>query len=207
LHKEEAFLDHWLEFLEKATIANGGISSATTTTNEILQALLYFDSNDEPPKELLVNEEGKPQQAFLAIHTPYEGVAHIPQQPSDEGHHQLYVGSLAGLTAAPDDDDEDDGGSDSKKASSPTKRRKIPLQSHMGPPRKGDRIQVFLMPVAFDENTQRLASRGAEPVTMPTAAADDEDEGAVWPQAANALTHEEGVSDFFETSGAKEHPV
>ena len=237
LHKEEALLDHWIDFLQKASAARAEPLSADAA--DILQALLYHNddnNNEDPPsKEALVDDAGKPKQAFLAVHTPYNGIAHIPAQHQslssaaaeveEDHHHQhkLYVGSLATFKTDDDNDDETNATTnDDDTSDGANKRRKIlRLQSPKLAPRKGDQIQVLLLPVEFDDQTQKLTSRGAQPMAIPSVADIVEEAAAAaaaaapssllagsstldplapttgWEQVAEALADDEGVSDFF----------
>ena len=199
-HKEEALLDHWIDFLHKATSSKGEPASAAA--EDVLQALLYNDHEDRyPTRDTLVDQAGQPRQAFLALHTPYDGIVHIPppQQSLSEGgqHHRLYVSSLSGLKRSGEDDDDET-------TDDPSKRpRKIALQSHKGAHREDDQVQVFLLPVEFDRQTKKLTSLGVQPLAVPTAqqapsvAASAAVDISSWEQVADTLADDEGVSDFF----------
>jgi len=232
LHKEEALLDHWIDFLQKASAARAEPLSADAA--DILQALLYHNddnTNEEPPsKEALVDDAGKPKQAFLAVHTPYNGIAHVPAQSSaaaeveedrPQQQHKLYVGSLATFKPDDDNDDETNAKTNDDTSDGANKRRKIlRLQSPKLAPRHGDQIQVLLLPVEFDNQTQKLTSRGVQPMAIPNVADIVEEAAAAaaaappsllagsstldplapttgWEQVAEALADDEGVSDFF----------
>lgn len=210
LHKEEALLDHWIEHLEKETKSLYS-DLPYVETNDILRAVL--ESSGDPPKETLVDNEGNPQQAFLAVHTPYDGIAQIPEPSPEEeaaegqhSEHKLYVGSLRGLEHFTKEQD------DSSKPASSSKRRKIRSK---GLPKRGDKMEIYMLPVELDEKTQTLKSRGAEPIPLlpsdivvsPPASApagrDAQNSEAVsssWEEmAADALGNDEGAGDFFSS--------
>ena len=205
LHKEEALLDHWIKFLEKEAKTHGPLPAVDT--NDILQALLYSDeANDFPFKEDLVDDSGTPKVTFVAVHTPYDGIAQIPHHSSegdetDAVHHTLYVGTVKGL----ENRAESVPGGPSKPASS-SKRRK--LTSHKGYPRRGDKVSISKLQVEFDPTTQMLQSAGTETVSITSVSTNRRQTAKVaansntavtssWEQIADALDIDEGAGDFF----------
>ena len=207
MHKEEALLDRWIKFLEKEAKAHGPLPAVET--NEILQALLYSDeANDDPFKEELVDANGTPNICFVAVHTPYDGIALIPQG-DDAVHHKLYVGTVKGLENRAESVLDDPG-----KPGTTSKRRK--LTAHKGYPRRGDKIKILKLPVEFKQETQTLQSTATPLITISStspeprkttgvsALAEASNSNATvtssWEQLADALGNDEGAGDFFATA-------
>lgn len=205
LHKEEALLDHWIDFATKLEAPHGVLPTATTA--EILEALLY--QNDDTTNDNLVDETGKPKQSYLAVHMRFDGIAHITQPDEaqtsqDNGddakqqHHQLHVGSLLRHETEIANDAKDN-------PDAPlTKKRKTMalLQSHLGPPRKDDHVHVYLLPVQWNDDAKKLESLGAQPLTMPAETVATEAVTS-WEQVADSLAHDEGVSEFFDVKDSE----
>jgi E2F/DP family winged-helix DNA-binding domain len=190
LHKDETLLDQWIAQMQKVPVASQPVS-----VSDIIEALVYPVVGEEEEvvtKEVLVDEAGKPQRTFLAIHAPYDGVALIPKPPDDSSHRQLYAGTVSGLqkfSAAAAVANESD---------SP-KKRKYVLQSRKGIklPRLADRIQVFTLLSEYDDTKQKLVSLGMQELT---AVAEPVKGSPSW-DVAESLVNDEGVSDFFVAAG------
>ena len=210
IHKEEALLDHWIQLLEKKAKGHGPLPAVDA--NEILQALLYNDeTNGGPFKEELVDANGTPTLSFVAVHTPYDGIALCPQLQSegdeaDAGHHKLYVGTAKGMESRAESV------LDETARHGPTAKRHK-LTTHRGYPRRGDKIRILKLLVDFEPKTQTLQSKGTQLVSISstsperrkttaaaTLVAAPTNNDAVAAQITDALGSDEGAGDFFATT-------
>jgi E2F/DP family winged-helix DNA-binding domain len=201
--KEEALLDQWIAQLAK--MPNHHQSLQPMDSADVLEALFYPVSgsvhelsasettlaaapNARPTKEDLVDETGKPRRALLAVHAPYDSIAHIPTPiAGQEQKRQLYIGTRSGLDkygwAAEDNSSSSDAapataaaaaatmpGGGGAVAGDPTgiknKRTTGPiiLSSRRGikMPRLDDKISVFLMPTYYDDRDQKIKTTGIQ---------------------------------------------
>lgn len=183
LQKEEALLDQWIAHMQKVPITPQPVSSS-----DIVEALIYpvGEEQEVVSKEMLVDETGKPLKVFLAIHAPYDGVALVPKSDNKSPERQLFVGTFAGLRK------HDLSGEESDKGAS---KRKYVLQSrkNIRQPRLGDKIQVYTLPVHFDDAKHKLESLGAQELQT---AQEPVKRSPSW-DVAESLANDEGVSDFF----------
>jgi E2F/DP family winged-helix DNA-binding domain len=205
-HKEEANLDQWIAVLVKVH------SHQPVRTSDIIQAIFYpVGTEDSPLPETLVDGNGKPTRALLAVHAPFDSIVDIP--PASEGpERQLYIGTQAGFLKHGGLLDVDSSG----------RKRKGPLVLHSRKgvklPRTEDKMQVFLMPSYFDATSQKIKSLGTRqlsegPDTPISAGVNTAVESGIanktepdismipkrsasW-DAAESLANEEGVADFF----------
>ena len=221
--KEEAMLDQWISALLKVPT-----TGQPMRTSDVVQALFYPAGDEQEifTKDVLVDETGKPRRALMAVHAPFDSVAHIPT-PDEGPERQLFIGTKAGLEKnAPAEPAAAD---DSKKRKAP-----IAMSSRKGVkvPRVDDKIHVYVMPTIFDEKEHKMKSLGARLLTddaalsKPAAAAAADGEEAKVPDekksepevvvnkersaswdVAEQLANEEGVSDFFGTEPTEEHAV
>jgi len=195
----------------------------SVSASEIVEALYYPRNNveggqhsasaDPPPtREMLVDDEtGKPRRALLAVHAPFECVAHVPTPTLAQGvegglDHQLYVGTKEGLKKQGLDNGDNNG----------KKRSSMPLLSRRSQkfPRTGDKIQVYVMSTFFDEKDHKVKAVGVrllsdDPTSGQSSVPDDglvgNGHGGVkrsssW-DVAESLANDEGVSDFFGGGG------
>jgi hypothetical protein len=187
IFKEEAMLDQSINKILKIPVMGQPVN-----TSDIIKAIFYpaDDKQEVPSKEELVDDAGKPRRAILAVHAPFETVAHIPNPVSGEDNkHRLYIGTRAGLQKYGGENGETIESSDPKKRKGALKARK---GSKM--PRVDEKIKVFLMPTVYEEKDEKLKSLGTrllsqDPAAPAAAATTDA------PGAAPASTTEAAAAD------------
>lgn len=175
IFKEEAMLDQSINKILKIPVMGQPVH-----TSDIVKAIFYpgDDKQEVPSKEELVDDAGKPRRAILAVHAPFDTVAHIPNPTSGEdSKHQLYIGTREGLKKYGGENGETIESSDPKK-------RKGPLKARKGgkTPRVDEKIKVFLMPTVYEEKEEKLKSLGTRLLSQDPAAQ------AALPAAAAAAT-------------------
>jgi hypothetical protein len=189
IFKEEAMLDQSINKILKIPVMGQPVN-----TSDIIKAIFYpaDDKQEVPTKEELVDDAGKPRRAILAVHAPFETVAHIPNPVSgEENKHRLYIGTRPGLQKYGGENGETIESSDPKKRKGALKARK---GSKM--PRVDEKIKVFLMPTVYEEKDEKLKSLGTRLLSQdpaaPAAAAADAPAAATTdtPDAAPASTTE-----------------
>jgi len=222
--KEEAMLDQWISALLKVPA-----TGQPMRTSDIVQALFYPTGDEQEifTKDVLVDETGKPRRALMAVHAPFDSVAHIPS-PGEGPERQLFIGTKTGL--------EKNDASEAAAVTDDSKKRKAPIamSSRKGVkvPRVDDKVNVYVMPTIFDEKEHKMKSLGArlmsDDPTLSQAAATaavggeeakvpDEKKSepevvvnkarsASW-DVAEQLANEEGVSDFFGAEPTEEEAV
>jgi hypothetical protein len=181
IFKEEAMLDQSINKILKIPVMGQPMN-----TSDIIRAVFYpaDDKQGVPSKEELIDDAGKPRRAILAVHAPFETVAHIPNPVSGEDtKHKLYIGTRAGLQKYGGENGETIESSDPKKRKGALKARK---GSKM--PRVDEKIKVFLMPTVYEEKGEKLKSLGTRLLSQDPAAAAD---AAPSTEAADADAAEE----------------
>jgi hypothetical protein len=194
IFKEEAMLDQSINKILKIPVMGQPVN-----TSDIIRAIFYpaDDKQEVPSKEELVDDAGKPRRAILAVHAPFETVAHIPKPLSgEENKHRLYIGTRAGLQKYGGENGETIESSDPKKRKGALKARK---GSKM--PRVDEKIKVFLMPTVYEEKDEKLKSLGTRLLSQdpaaPVAAVTDAPAASTTdtPDAAPASTVEAAAAD------------
>jgi hypothetical protein len=199
LLKEETLLDQWVAQLNKIPVVPQPVSAS-----DIVQALIYpiEEQGQETPmlsKEILVDETGQPRKVFLAIHAPYDGIALVPKPDNESTDRRLFVGTVAGLRKHDLADEKER--SDTILAAM---KRRFVLKSckSIKRPRLGDKIQVYTLPVHFNDVNQRLESLGTHEISS---AVTEPVKGSPSWDVAESLANDEGVAEFFVPS--TEEPV
>jgi hypothetical protein len=191
IFKEEAMLDQSINKILKIPVMGQPMN-----TSDIIKAIFYpaDDKQEVPSKEELVDDAGKPRRAILAVHAPFETVAHIPNPVSGEdANHRLYIGTRAGLQKYGGENGETIESSDPKKRKGALKARK---GSKM--PRVDEKIKVFLMPTVYEEKGEKLKSLGTRLLSQDPAAPD----AAVATDALTAATTDTPDADPASTTEA-----
>jgi hypothetical protein len=222
LHSQEASLDQWMVQLQKLPLSGEG---QMVSTCDIVKALLYpvGSQSGKELKDELVDESGKPQQAVLAVHAPFDSIAHLPVHNIGSPQRQLYVGTKPGFLKH---------GFGAGTTVDLKRKGMISLKSRKGikVPRIDDRVTVYLMPCYFDNKDKKVKSLGArqlsdDPYISAAAAAGTlsaesaqktktsqpdvvgvPKRSASW-DVAEALANETGVTDFFGTEPVDEMAV
>jgi E2F/DP family winged-helix DNA-binding domain len=186
LIREEESLDKWIADLLKMSTRGIAVQSS-----DIIRAAAHPESEEPSTMAMVVNETtGLPRQTFLAIHAPYHSVAQVPMKSITEANEwQLYVGKVKGLPELGFDECNDNS----------SKRQKLALQKRGHRETRGpldaDTIQIFLLPVQYDESEHVLKSKGADKIDVQQKETDFRlyapNEWEV-----DALANE-GVADFF----------
>lgn len=201
LHEEEARLDEWIAQLRRIPAGGGALSVRTA---DIVRALEHPPEEPAVDRAGLVDDDGRPRRAFLAVHAPYDSVALVPKPDLGGADRRLFVGTARG---APEHElpavAEVPEGTDVSKT-----KRKFPLRSlkSLTQPRLGDRIQVYALPVRYDESTHKLESLGTQELNAVVAAdAAPRAKGSPGWDVAEALANDDGgVSDFFAAAAGEE---
>jgi hypothetical protein len=182
LHKDEALVDQWIAHLTKPSF--NGIS---VKTDDIIQAMIYHDGlfPASRSKDDVLDETGKPREAFLAVHAPYDSVAHIPTPEAGLPERNLYVGTKDGIEVY-----------GVERADLSGKRRSFPLPSRKGlkNPQIGDKIQVLVLPTQYDEKEQKVVSAGMKTLAGGIDSSEELRRSSSWELA---LAPDEGASDFL----------
>jgi len=209
IFKEESMLDQSINKIWKLP----GVGQPVHTS-DIVKAIFYpkDDKESVPTKEDLVDDTGKPRRALLAVHAPFDTVAHIPTPTTEDPTKKLYIGTRAGLQKY--------GGDVGGKTieSSDPKKRKTPLKARKGAkvPRVDENIKVYLMPTVYEEQEENLKSLGTRLMSGdPTLSASSDAKGnptaepnvvakeTSW-DVAEQLANDEGVSEFFASGMPEE---
>ena len=215
-HKEEVMLDQWIcQTLKLAPPAHKPV-----WTPDIIQALFYpqdATSDSIAPRDVLVDDAGRPRHTLVAIHAPYESVAQIQPPKRGNPERQLFVGSRDGLeTYGLDGSSETESGD-----SMPHKKRRLSMAARrtVKGARPDDKVEVYVIKTSFDEKEQKLGVLATQRIgadqlrerttaeqvahiastTEPTKIEQLPVKGSTSWEVAESLANEPGVSAFLET--------
>lgn len=214
IFKEEAMLEQSINKIWKLPFFGQPMN-----TSDIVKAVFYPEDDKEsvPTKEDLADEAGKPRRAILAVHAPFDTIAHVPTLGDEDANkHQLYIGTRTGLSKY--------GSIENGKTieSCDPKKRKLPLKHRKSAkaPRVDEKLKVFLMPTVYDEKEEKMKSLGTRLLSQDPAVAGAAAAGAAaaaaasgntkgsekepgW-EVAESMANDEGVSEFFASGMPEE---